>query len=84
MSVNATVTPGDAPGDAAALTALGDGLPSAASDGLPDGLMTATGVVAADASDAVLGGEVTSAVVVSVFFAQPAIATAAQRTKAGM
>jgi hypothetical protein len=98
MSVNATVANGDAPGDAAtaplepgdaaavpgeSAPAAGDGLPSAASDGLLDGLMTATGVADAAASDAALGGDVTSVVVVSVFFAQPANRTAAQRTKAG-
>jgi hypothetical protein len=73
-----------APGDAADAPALGEGLPSAASEGLLDGLMTATGVADAEASDAALGGDVTSAVVVSVFFAHPAVTTAAQRTKAGM
>jgi hypothetical protein len=86
-AATAPLAPGDAPamplapGEAA--PAPGDGLPSAASDGLLDGLMTATGVADAEASDAALGGDVTSVVVVSVFFAQPAMKTAAQRTKAG-
>jgi hypothetical protein len=56
------------------------------SDGLLEGLITAAGVAEADASAAELGAAVTSVVVVPevVVFAQPAAATAAQRTRAGM